>query len=186
MNDMLKKVSVSVLGNAGYKASLMAAHRLEPRFRCSSCGWRIEKEQDKSKCPHCQSEEIEEDPHGLPQGTPIMAVPIHCLPGAPSGWVRDPGSYVVEVDCEHGLWFDWTMNDSFDVAVVPTVKGMNPITGLKTEDVSMHVYREKCPKHDIPFGHNYYCEECGFHWPAQNYVSHPNTLWWDELKTIFN
>lgn len=149
----LREVSVTSLTNGGYVSKLMQAERLTG-----------------------------EHVHGLPPGKPIMAIPIHCLPGAPEGWVRDPGSYVVEVDAQHGLWFDWTDNDKYNVAIVPTVKGMNPITGTKTEDVGMHQYREKCPVHDIPFAHNYYCEKCGYHWPPQNYVSHPNILWWDGFR----
>jgi len=149
----LREISVMTLTNGSYSAKLMKADRLKG-----------------------------EGIHGLPHGTPIMAIPIHCLPGVPDGWVKDPGSYVIEVDAEHGLWFDWTDNDEDNVAIVPTVKGMNPITGMKTEDVGMHQYREQCPKHHIPFAYNYYCEKCEYCWPPQNYISDPNILWWDGFR----
>ena len=150
---LLEKVWVMTLTNGGYKANLMKAERL-----------------------------VDNRIHNLPPGKAMMAIPIHCLPGSPDGWVRGPGSYVVEVDAEHGLWFDFTGNDKYNTAIVPTVKGMNPITGLKTEDVGIHQYREECPIHHVPFGHKYFCEECGYKWPAQNYVSHPNVLWWDGFR----
>lgn len=152
-NTLLRQVSVLRLTNNGYSAQLMEAERLK--------GDRL---------------------HALPPGRPISAIPIHCLPGAPEGWIRDPGSYVVKVNKECGLWFDWRGNDEFNTAVVPTVKGMNPITGMQTENVFMQQYREKCPKHDIPFAHGLYCEKCGYKWPAQNYVSNPNILWWDGFR----
>jgi len=152
-NTLLRQVSVLTLKNNGYSAKLMEAPRLEG-----------------------------DQVHALPPGKPLSAIPIHCLPGAPEGWVRGPGSYVVRVNKECGLWFDWRGGDDFNTAVVPTVKGMNPITGMQTENVFMQQYREKCPKHNIPFAHDLYCEECGYKWPGQNYVSSPNTLWWDGFR----
>lgn len=149
----LREVSVLKLTNGGYFATLMKADRLKGDIV-----------------------------HGLPLGNPIMAIPIHCLPGVPEGWLRDSGTYVVEVDAEHGLWFDWTDNNAFNTAIVPTVKGMNPITGMKTEDVAMHQYRDKCPVHDVTFAHDLFCEKCGYHWPPQNYVSWPSILWFDGFK----
>ena len=150
---ILKEIYINRLSNNGYFAKLMMAEKLKG-----------------------------DGAFGLPPGVPINAIPIHCLPGVPDGWVKDSGTFVVEVDTEHGLWFDWTDNDEFNTAIVPTVKGMNPITGMKTEDVAMHQYREKCPVHDTTFAHNLFCEKCGYHWPAQNYVAYSNTLWYDGFR----
>lgn len=149
---LVKEVSVLNVKNNGYSVKLMKAKRLVGDYT-----------------------------YELPLGINIPAIPIHCLPGAPDSWIREPGSYVVKVDSEFGLWFDWRCNDIFNTAIVPTVKGINPITGMKTENVFMQQYREKCPKHNIPFAHELYCEKCGYKWPGQNYISSPNTLRLDGL-----
>lgn len=146
-----KDVAVSVMEHSGYKATIMAAAKLRDNGHV----------------------------HALPPGRALPVVPIHCLPGCPDNWVRESGSYVVPVTADIGLWFDWTMNDSYNVAVVPSVKGMNPITGQKLEGCQMEHYRDTCPIHKTPFAHGRYCEECKYSWPPQNYVSTPNTLWWD-------
>jgi len=71
------------------------------------------------------------------------------------------------------------MNDPANTAVLPTVKGCNPITGLQTSGYHLERYDNKCPKHGKEFKHDRFCEECGYKWPPQNYVAAPNTLWWD-------
>ena len=152
---LIEENSVSILSANGYSAVLMKAERLKS-------------DNDRT--------------FGLPPGKPMSAIPIHCLPGAPENWIRDSGTYVVEVDSESGLWFDWRKNDQYNTAVVPTVKGMNPITGMKTEDVSMQQFRDECPIHKIKFAHDLHCEKCGYKWPAQNYVSWKNILWWDGFR----
>jgi len=121
--------------------------------------------------------------HGLPPGSPIPVYPMSALPGAPHDWVRGPGSYVCPVDPDWGLWFDWTMNDGLNTAVLPSVKGMNPITGRKLESLALEQYSDNCPVHNKPLGHGKMCEECGFKWPPQNYVCHPSVLWWDGFRT---
>jgi hypothetical protein len=140
--------------HAGFKASLMRAPKLEDRGYA----------------------------HRLPQGDPIPVFPLAALPGAPEGWVREAGSYVCPVDANWGLWFDWTMNDEMNTAVVPSCKGMNPITGQKLEGLGLEEYSDKCPVHKEPFAHGNYCEKCGYEWPPQNYVCSPNTLWWDGFR----
>jgi hypothetical protein len=105
------------------------------------------------------------------------------LPGCPKDWVRSAGSYVCPVDVEWGLWFDWTDNDPLNTAILPSVKGMNPITGQKIEGLSLAQFSKNCPKHDKPFkGDDRFCEECGYRWPPQSYVAAPNVLWWDVWK----
>jgi len=121
-------------------------------------------------------------PHGLPAGESIPVYPIAVLPGAPASWSREAGTYVCPVDSEWGLWFDWTMNDRLNTAVLPSVKGMNPISGLKLDGLTLSEFSDRCPIHDEPFSHANFCQKCGYEWPAQNYVSSPNTLWWDGFR----
>lgn len=120
--------------------------------------------------------------HSLPQGSRIPVFPITALPACPGEWVREEGVYVCPVDTEWGLWFDWTMNDVMNTAVVPSVKGMNPITGLEVEGPELHEYKQRCPIHETEFGPNRLCEECGYRWPPQNYVTHESTLWFDGFR----
>jgi hypothetical protein len=121
--------------------------------------------------------------HQLPHGEDIPVFPVDMLPGCPEDWVREPGSYVCPVDPEWGLWFDWTMNDRMNTAVLPTVKGMNPITGQKLDGLVLEEYKQKCPVHKKDFqGDERFCEECGYKWPPQSYVCSPNHLWWDGFR----
>jgi len=145
---------VSTMEHKGFSASLMKAKRLQDRGAA----------------------------YGLPQGQEIPVFPISALPGSPDEWVREPGTYVCPVQTDWGIWFDWTGNDAWNTAVAPSVKGMNPITGRKFSGAILEEYVERCPVHDIPFGHNRLCEECGFRWPPQNYVTHESTLWLDGFR----
>jgi hypothetical protein len=120
--------------------------------------------------------------HGLPPGVAIPIWPIESLPGVPSSWINEAGSYVCPVSTNYGLWFDWTMNDGLNTAVVPSVKGMNPITGLKITEPRLEQYLEKCPKHNIAFKDELYCPKCKYKWPTQSYVANPNVLWWDGFR----
>ena len=151
--DVASEVCIDQMQHSGYVANIMAAEKLPDDGHT----------------------------HPLPPGRSIPVIPIHCLPGCPEDWVRDSGSYVVPVKEDIGLWFDWRKDHANDymTAVVPSVKGMNPITGQKVDKPDMEQYRDKCPVHDTPFAHGRYCEKCDYKWPAQNYVSNPNTLWWD-------
>jgi len=117
--------------------------------------------------------------HGLPPGTPLACYPVDTLLGAPGNWMGGGGSYVVPVRPNKGLWFDWTMNDSNNTAILPTVKGCNPITGMPTSGYHLEKYENKCPKHGVDFFHGRFCPECNYKWPTRNYVSSPNTLWFD-------
>jgi len=145
---------VEVMEHAGFKARLMCAERLKDTGNA----------------------------HVLPPGMPIPVFPIAALPAAPKDWIREAGTYVVPAAVNQGLWFDWTMNDAYNVAVVPSCKGMNPITGMKLEGMQLQQFADKCPVHGKPFSHARLCEECGYEWPPQNYVCHPNTLWWDGFR----
>ena len=68
--------------------------------------------------------------HSLPLGRPAEVIHLDRLPGAPKDWVRGRGSYVVPVETDIGMWFDWrTQGNDLNTAVLPSVKGMNPLTG---------------------------------------------------------
>lgn len=149
-----EKGFVYEMQHAGFKAKLMRAPRLKDIGRA----------------------------HGLPAGDPIPVFPIAALPGAPADWVRGPGTYVCPVDSDWGLWFDWTSNDHLNTAVLPSVKGMNPITGQKLESLRLEEYSDRCPVHDEPFAHDNLCEKCGYKWPPQGFVSAPNILWFDGFR----
>ena len=139
--------------HAGYKARLMKAERL-----------------------------VGDKTFGLPPGEPVPVYPIAALPAAPAAWSREPGTYVCPVSSDWAIWFDWTMNDIHNTAIIPSVKGMNPITGEKIDSLDLHQYKDKCPIHGDALSHDRYCEKCGYKLPPQNYVSSPNTLWWDGFR----
>jgi len=147
-------------------------------------GWNTVMECANFKASLMKAPRLEDDGtvHSLPQGTRIPVFPITALPACPGEWVREEGVYVCPVDTEWGLWFDWTMNDVMNTAVVPSVKAMNPITGLEVEGPGLEAYKNRCPRHDTEFGPNRLCEECGYRWPAHNYVTHESTLWLDGFR----
>lgn len=121
--------------------------------------------------------------HDLPSGRQIPVYPVDCFKEPLSSWILGQGNYVVPVDPDWGLWFDWTVNDEMNTAVLMSIKGMNPITGQRSNGFSLERYVDKCPVHDEPFKEGLFCEKCNFKWPAQNYVSYPNRLWWDGFRT---
>jgi len=144
--------NVDVMEHAGFKARLMMAKRLE--------GDRV---------------------HGLPPGLPVPVFPIAALPAAPEGWGRAAGTYVCPVAPDWGLWFDFTMNDPLNTAILPSIKGMNPITGQKINTIDLEQYKDKCPIHGCDLSHERYCEECGYKLPPQNYIC-TAPLWWDGFR----
>jgi len=118
---------------------------------------------------------------GLPQGAPVQVYYADEFINYPENWMKGQGVFVVPVLPEHGLWFNWRGNDELNTAIVPTVKGCNPITGLKTSGFFLEKYEEKCPKHGCDFIADRFCEKCGYKWPDRNYQSmHP--LWWDGFR----
>ena len=91
--------------------------------------------------------------HPLPSGTPIEVHPVDAFRHPLPSWIEGPGNYVVPVRPDWGLWFDWTGNDSLNTAVMPSVKGMNPVTGRKTMGFRLEQYKKKCHVHDASFIH---------------------------------
>ena len=120
--------------------------------------------------------------HGLPPGSPLPVYSVKAFKKHPKHWMEEDGCFVVPVKANKGLWFDWTMNDSLNTAVIPTVKGCNPITGMRTNGFALERYEKRCPIHDKEFIQDRYCEECGYKWPVQNYISPPNICWWDGFR----
>lgn len=126
----------------------------------------------------------------LPPYNPRAAFPVDEYPGCPENWMHGSGkasSYFVPILAEHGMWLDFNTNnqDSHDVAVVISIQGINPLTGLKVDPVRLEQYRTKCPKHNIDFSMNRYCSECKFEWHPQNYLSSNNgsPFWIDGFRT---
>jgi hypothetical protein len=120
---------------------------------------------------------------GLPPGSALEVYPADAFVEYPENWLKGPGVFVVPVRPDKGLWFNWNMNDSANTAVLPTVKGCNPITGMQTSGFHLERYDTKCPKHGVEFKGDRYCSECDYKWPPQNYVSYPSTLWWDGFRS---
>lgn len=129
-----------------------------------------------------RAEKKTKDNDGLPSGLPIPVLPVDCLNEHPKDWVPGEGSYVIPVNPEWGLWFNWTMNDPARTAVLPSVKGMNPITGERSSGYDIKKIEDKCPIHDEPFKTGKYCEKCDFRWPSQNFVSDPNPMYMDGFR----
>ena len=125
----------------------------------------------------------EDSKDSLPPGVPIPILPVDYLKVKPDNWVGGEGSYCVPVDSDWGLWFNFTMNNPANTAVLSSVKGMNPITGQRIGGYDLEGYQEDCPIHNKPFSKGRLCTECGFKWPAQNYISLPNKYYLDGFRT---
>jgi hypothetical protein len=125
---------------------------------------------------------------GLPPYAPRKAYMVDEYPGCPDSWMHGSSkanSYFVPIAAEHGMWLDFNQcfNHTHHIAVLVSVQGVNPITGMPLIDGPMRLeqYRNRCPKHDKEFGAELYCEECGYKWCPQNYLSTtctPNGLLW--------
>ena len=120
--------------------------------------------------------------HELPPGSPLPVYHVDQFVNVPENWMKGPGVFVIPVRPDKGLWFDWRGNSHMNTAIIPTVKGCNPITGLQTSGFHMERYENKCPKHNCDFMAERFCPECNYKWPSHNYVSVPNILWWDGFR----
>lgn len=110
----------------------------------------------------------------LPPGVPIPVLPVDYLKVKPESWCLGANSYVCPVNSDWGLWFNFSMNNPENTAILPSIKGMNPLTGMRTEGYGLQEYRDECPIHKKHFSKGNLCEECGFKWPYQNYLSQGN------------
>lgn len=116
---------------------------------------------------------------GLPPGRPLDVYYADQFEKWPQTWCKGNGVFLVPVKPNKGLWLDWTMNQANNTAILPTVKGCNPITGQQTSGFHLERYESKCPKHGCDFMAERFCPECNYKWPFGNYVAAPNTLWID-------
>lgn len=116
---------------------------------------------------------------GLPSGRSLPVYHSDIFLNYPENWMKGPSVFVVPVNTNKGLWFNFTDNDASNTAVIPTVKGCNPLTGLQTSGFHMERYDTKCPKHDCEFLADRFCPECDYKWPFGNYIAAPNVLWLD-------
>jgi hypothetical protein len=107
----------------------------------------------------------------LPAGTALPVYHSEAFVSYPESWMRGPGVFVIPVRPDKGLWFNWRMNSEINTAIIPTVKGCNPITGLQTSGFHLEKYETKCPKHGCDFMAERFCPECNYKWPDRNYVS---------------
>lgn len=130
-----------------------------------------------------RAEKKEFDSNKLPSGMPIPILPVDFLKDRPDFWIGGENSYVCPVDSDWALWFNWQMNRKTDVAILPSIKGMNPLTGQKINGLSLEKYVEKCPIHNCDFQYGKFCPECNFKWPIQNYISDPDPLYLDGFRT---
>lgn len=113
-------------------------------------------------------------------------------PACPSNWMHGSdraASYFLPVKPGKHLWIDFNQNrhHNHHVAIVASIQGINPITGLQTKQLRLEQYRKNCPVHGCEFGQDRYCEQCGYQWPSQNYMTTastpPGQFWIDGFRT---
>jgi hypothetical protein len=130
--------------------------------------------------------------HGLPNYHRRRAFLVDEFPACPTNWLRSNGrtkSYFVPVIDGNALWLDFNkcLEDiPQHVAIVISVQGVNPVTGLPCKDAQLEQYKDECPKHKKPFGPDRLCKDCGHKWPKQNYIASTGTpegwLWLDGFR----
>lgn len=134
----------------------------------------------------------EELAHRLPPYAKRKSFMVDEFPACPSNWMQSEGkltSYFVPVQEKKGMWLDFNKNFERDyhVAIVVSVQGVNPITGLPCKDAALEQYIESCPKCNEKFGPNRLCKKCGYKWPKQNYICTTGTpsgqLWLDGFRS---
>lgn len=105
----------------------------------------------------------------------------------PLEW-RDPVTvrtvYFLGVQADREYWFDLNSNHDHphDVAVVPTMQGLNVLTGKMHTSNRTEQYRMECPIHHTLLRADRFCSECWQVWPYQNYLStttHASNFWVD-------
>lgn len=134
----------------------------------------------------------------LPPYGPRKSFLVDEYENCPESWPRSEiidgvlfKSYFVPVKEGRGLWLDFNNNDynSNYISALISIQGVNAITGqkLKDEDIFISQFDNTCPIHNEPFGIERYCEQCGFKWPKQNYLSNAaqphGQFWIDGFRT---
>lgn len=127
--------------------------------------------------------------HALPPHCKVQTYSVDEFPACPQNWMHGSSkasSYFVPVKAGRGMWFDFTMNSGhrYDLAIVVSVQGVNPITGKKVVELNLEQYREKCPIHKTDLLQDRFCPDCNYAWPAQNYISTTTgqMLWIDGFR----
>lgn len=128
----------------------------------------------------------------LPPYAQQVVYSVDEFPACPDSWMHGSAtesSYFVPVKEGKGMWLDFSQNrghPTHEVAIVPSIQGINPITGLPSDPIRLEQYKDKCPKHDVKFKQDRYCDTCGYKWPAQNYLTTTNKknshLWIDGFR----
>lgn len=136
-----------------------------------------------------------DDMSNLPNYAPVGVYTVDEYPACPDNWEHGSdiaGSYFASLAEDGALWLDFNgcFDHTHDVAVVLSVQGINPITGqtmVGDNPLRMEQYHKTCPIHGTEFKQDYLCEDCGFKWPGQNYLSTTGTpfgmLWLDGFRT---
>jgi hypothetical protein len=143
------------------------------------------------KCKAKKNDKGEEVAQGLPPGAPRKAFKVDEYE-CPTNWMHGSSltsSYFVPIETEHGMWLDFNgnMHHKHHVAILISIQGVNPLDGQSLveidQKVSLQQYKNKCPKHDIDFKQDRFCEKCGYKWVPQNYLCTTGTpspyLWLD-------
>ena len=133
----------------------------------------------------------EEISHRLPPYAKRKSLLVDEYSLCPSNWMKSEGkltSYFAPIKEGNGMWLDFNKcwENKYDVAIVVSVQGINPITGLPCNDAQLEQYIEECPKCKEKFGLNRLCKKCGYVWPKQNYICTTSTpygnLWIDGFR----
>jgi len=134
----------------------------------------------------------EEMVQGLPGYGVRKSFVVDEYPACPVNWEHGSdlaSSYFIPIKEDHGMWLDFNecCGHTHQVAAVVSVQGVNSVTGQKTEVIQLEQYKKNCPVHDKPFAQDRFCEDCGYKWPAQNYLSTTGTpngqFWLDGFRT---
>lgn len=141
---------------------------------------------------HVDKNKNEEFSHELPPYAKRKHFLVDEFPACPTNWMKSEGkltSYFVPVKENKGMWLDFNKNfeNDYHVAIVVSVQGVNPITGLPCKDSALEQYIETCPKCNEKFGPHRLCTKCGYRWPKQNYICTTGTplgmLWLDGFRS---
>ncbi len=129
----------------------------------------------------------EEVGNGLPPYEQIEAFPVDDYPALPEEWARSGDgmrSHVIGLKNGKGMWFDFRALTQLDreMAVRLAVQGVCALTGHPTDaenggdEMALIQFRNRCLRHPhVAFGPDRFCSECGYKWPAQNYLSTTGT-----------
>jgi len=133
--------------------------------------------------------------NNLPEYAPVSIYTVDEYPTCPNNWMHGSdisSSYFGGLKEDWAIWLDFNecFNHTYDVAVVLSVQGINPVTGqtmIGDNPLRLEQYHKICPIHSVDFKQDYFCEECGFKWPGQNYLSTTGTpfgmFWLDGFRT---